>query len=243
MVVGAGGTGSLVVSRLARINLVLMDMGYSGLEVCLIDNDKVEVHNLGRQMFVGSDVGRFKSEALISKINTAFGFRWSCETRTFERMINEISSNRLCNVLIGCVDNVATRRSMLNKFYDCVNGPKWRDQHYVPHLYYDCGNGKDFGQVIMCDAKGTFPSIFDIYGDMRKQKKKSVQGAGCSIWEGLHQQGLFVNDEIALTFSNMFWELLKNKRIDYHASFVNTTNFTRSKMFIKNLVDFKRNSA
>ncbi len=228
-VVGAGGTGSLVMSRLARIHMVLVDMGYKGLNVLLIDNDTVEAGNIGRQMFTEGDIGSFKSDALISKINMAFGLNWDSLPEKY------VSGTRIkSNVVVSCVDNIPCRKAIAKHFYDYkVTG---QNQHQKHFLWFDCGNGKNFGQVIMTDRMHKLPSVFDIYGDLSKHKRrKSVQGEGCSIWNKLQDQSLFINDDIAVAFGEMFWTLLRDKRIDYHAAYMNLDSFNRNKALIKNI--------
>lgn len=49
--IGAGGTGSAMLTNLARINHSLIALGHSGLQVNVFDPDTVEAPNLGRQLF------------------------------------------------------------------------------------------------------------------------------------------------------------------------------------------------
>jgi len=49
-VIGCGGTGSLLLARLARVHYALLKIGRKGLQVNVIDDDIVEEHNVGRQM-------------------------------------------------------------------------------------------------------------------------------------------------------------------------------------------------
>ena len=67
--IGAGGNGSLILTKLARLNEALIHLDHPGLYVYVTDFDIVEQHNIGRQLFTKGDVGSFKADCLISKIN------------------------------------------------------------------------------------------------------------------------------------------------------------------------------
>ena len=53
--IGAGGTGSQVLTCLARLDAALRGLGHPGLFVTLYDPDIVTEANIGRQLFGPSD--------------------------------------------------------------------------------------------------------------------------------------------------------------------------------------------
>ena len=53
--IGAGGTGSQVLTCLARLDVTLRALGHPGLFVTLYDPDIVTDANIGRQLFGCSD--------------------------------------------------------------------------------------------------------------------------------------------------------------------------------------------
>ena len=67
--IGAGGTGSQVLTALARMNHALTELNHAGLSVRLWDDDVITEANLGRQLFAESELGLYKSVALINRIN------------------------------------------------------------------------------------------------------------------------------------------------------------------------------
>ena len=75
-VIGAGGTGCQVVTALARINCALQGLGHTGLDVTVYDDDIVTMANLGRQLFMVSEVGANKADVLVTRINRFFDFEW-----------------------------------------------------------------------------------------------------------------------------------------------------------------------
>ena len=63
--IGVGGTGSLILPRLARLDYALKLLDHSGLMVIAYYYDNVEEFNIGRQNFSVSDLGKNKSVAII----------------------------------------------------------------------------------------------------------------------------------------------------------------------------------
>ncbi|AVM50776.1 hypothetical protein C4H12_10060 [Capnocytophaga sp. oral taxon 878] len=63
--IGAGGTGSQVLTALARINHSLKALGQAGFSLTLWDDDCITEANLGRQLFAASELGLYKSQASI----------------------------------------------------------------------------------------------------------------------------------------------------------------------------------
>ena len=102
-VIGCGGTGSHVLTRLARMHHVLVQLGFKGLLVSAWDFDIVEENNVGRQSFTENDIGKNKAKCLINKINIAFGTAWT--SKAIKYNMQKINSN----ILITCVDNTETR--------------------------------------------------------------------------------------------------------------------------------------
>ena len=110
-VIGCGGTGSQVLTQLARIHLALTGLGKPGLFVHAFDPDIVTNANLGRQMFSISDVDANKAEVLISRINRFFGLDWEAIPGKYERQEQCFS-----NITISCVDKASERHNIHSIF-------------------------------------------------------------------------------------------------------------------------------
>lgn len=78
-VIGAGGTGSQVITNLARMSMALRALGHPGLHVTVFDPDTVSTANIGRQLFSETELGLNKATALVTRINHFFGYSWSAE--------------------------------------------------------------------------------------------------------------------------------------------------------------------
>lgn len=143
MVVGCGGTGGFVAEGLCRLLI-----GRSDISLVLIDHDRVEERNLLRQSFYPEDLGRFKAEALAERLARkyrrpvayaleALGTRdWGYGIRSESRLVGMAQAA----LVIGCVDNALARQSIAAQ----VGSGQW---------WIDAGNGRDFGQVLVGNAR------------------------------------------------------------------------------------------
>ncbi|MEC2074219.1 ThiF family adenylyltransferase [Alkalihalophilus marmarensis] len=130
VIIGAGANGSHFFRSL------LQDL--SGFEesvtvkITIADADKVEGKNLKNQLFDKEDIGEFKVEALVDRYSMHYG----CFVQSVTSYITDISMIRslfsltqkdvrdgvvIMPVLIGCVDNNATRQLMHRFFYEEEN--------------------------------------------------------------------------------------------------------------------------
>ena len=138
VVVGCGGTGGFVAEGLCRL------LANSDLDLLLVDHDRVEPHNLRRQNFFEGDVGKFKSQALAERLAQQYGRPVGYSVYPYDRdLLNEASGIgiRLARgIIIGCVDNAAARRSIVERL-------EWGD------WWLDAGNGLQSGQVLIGNTK------------------------------------------------------------------------------------------
>ena len=133
IIVGAGGTGSLLSRDLPKL---LIDTPHKML---LVDGDQVEKKNMKRQSYQNHDIGEFKAVALSAKINTFYDTK--CEAMGRYLTKNEIfeyceNNFMYTPVIIGCVDNDATRKILEDTF-------KRLDWCY----YLDSANGEYDGNI------------------------------------------------------------------------------------------------
>jgi hypothetical protein len=99
VIVGAGRTGSLLASAVARL----------GAPLVLVDSDVILLHNLGEMEAVGEDdIGSFKAEALARTLTRLT----PSEIAAVNRPIldpDAISRIKACDLVACCVDNDAAR--------------------------------------------------------------------------------------------------------------------------------------
>lgn len=127
VIVGVGGTGGYVLQQAARLLYGLKAQGQPVPPLLLIDGDTVEEKNLLRQYFLPQDVGRKKADVLAERYGTAYGL----DIGSYPHYVNEetmlVPPQRSRSrsfveareggtlleegcVVVGCVDNAATRR-------------------------------------------------------------------------------------------------------------------------------------
>ena len=147
-VVGAGGTGSQVLTCLARMNSTLIALGHPGLHVTAIDPDTVSEANLGRQLFSKPDIGRFKTDVLIERINRFFNLNWESCTKRLDRTMA-----LPYNIIISCVDSVESRKIIKDLTTTDIKTKIVDDDFTKQYYWMDFGNGNNSGQVILSDGK------------------------------------------------------------------------------------------
>ena len=229
-VVGVGGNGTQALHDLAKIHMSLLALGHVGLDVQAIDDDVVEVPNIGRQKFSDSDLGRYKAEVIITRLNRFYGLDWKSIPERYEKK-NKID----VNIIISCVDNVKTRRDVYEDFVKINSNVR---EYQEPYYWMDFGNAKDSGQFILGsniinqpdsehETASSLPSVIEMFPSMEESEEDS--GPSCSTREALSKQNLFINSVLVSTGMNLIWELLTTYYITYRGGYVNLkTGTTKS---------------
>lgn len=234
--IGAGGTGSKVLTALMEMNHSLIQLGHAGLQVRLWDDDLITEANLGRQRFAESEIGLYKSVALINRANRWMGTNWKAETQKFKKSESEkFSKNILSNIYISCVDSVSARFEIADILKSLNNGRYYADRS----LYWlDYGNNKFTAQAILAtigtirqpnsekyETVEQLPLITDEFGNLLKQSEESDDTPSCSLTEALEKQDLFINSALAQMGSSLLWNLFRNGLTENRGFFLNLKNF------------------
>jgi molybdopterin/thiamine biosynthesis adenylyltransferase len=99
VICGAGAVGSNLVDSLAR-------QGFR--RIAVIDDDRIEAHNVGTQTYAESDVGAFKVEMLQAEIFRAVGIEIQAERqRLTERNVARLLAD--ADLVVDGFDNHASR--------------------------------------------------------------------------------------------------------------------------------------
>lgn len=207
VLVGLGGTGSLLLTHLLRIDQGIRALGGAGLHVRAFDPDRVSQTNLTRQNFAPGDVGRNKAVVLVERCNLYAGLSWEAEPR---RLVKG-DLNRPVQLLITCVDSGQSRREIGG----LLSGSN------KPHYWIDCGNDARSGQVILGQPgkKGGLPDILSV--DPSGMQGEDDDSPSCSAVEALTRQHPFINPEIALRAGQMIGEMLYHGVVSAPAVYVN----------------------
>lgn len=239
--IGVGGTGSLILTRLARLHYALNQLGHAGLYVVAFDDDKVEPFNVGRQMFTPYDIGSYKSEVIIEKVNYTFGLDWKAIPKKY-KVSTKTDNEKFANITISAVDNIKVRTDLKTVFDTLKNEQlehKFNYQPYfMPHLWLDCGNSRTSGQFVLSTVLGeqnnVLNDVIELYGDLKQFDTKEIQGASCSYSQSIKEQDLFINDAISLYAVDLLWKLFRDKKIAYQGGFINTNNLQSNPIKIAN---------
>ena len=220
--IGAGGTGSQMLTALARMNHALVELNHAGLSVRLWDDDVISEANLGRQLFAECELGLHKSVALINRANRFFGTDWKAETQKFEKdYFGKFQSNMKSEIYISCVDSVKSRfeiAEILNELK--IDKGYYRNQ---PKYWMDFGNSQFTGQVLLSTIGNirqpnsekyktvqNFPFVTEEFGELLKQSETQDDTPSCSLAEALEKQDLFINSTLAQMGSSLLWNLFRN---------------------------------
>ncbi|SFW67428.1 PRTRC system ThiF family protein [Chitinophaga sancti] len=234
--IGAGGTGSKVLTALMEINESLIALGHAGLQVRLWDDDVITNANLGRQRFFECETGLYKSVALINRINRCIGSNWKAETVKFEKdKFGRLPENARATVTITCVDNVQARFGVA----EILNEASYR-RHYQdePKYWLDFGNSQDTGQVLLStigeikqpnsekyQTVASLPFVTDEYGELLKQSEQADNTPSCSLAEALEHQDLFINSSLTQMGCSLLWNLFRRGMTEYKGFFHNLKDF------------------
>ena len=213
-VIGCGGTGSYVLSNLARINATLRLLGRPGFNVTAFDNDLVSEFNIGRSMFSPVDIGIPKSVVLVNRINRFYGFDFKASERD--------SFN--CNILISCVDSIQSRKRIFDYFKFIEYGPDYEKQFVI----IDCGNS-DYKSHCLYITKDN-PTTIDLFKSRNNgivPKDDDIMPS-CSMQEALSRQSMNINMSVGMMASKFIEETF-DMGIKYNFLEFNIENFIANK--------------
>ena len=234
--IGAGGTGSQMLTALARMNHALHALGHAGLMVRLWDDDRVSAANLGRQLFAESELGIHKSVALINRVNRFFGTAWKAQTHKFEPSGSQrLPEEMKATLYISCVDSVQARFGIAEILKGLTNQHHYRD---IPKYWVDMGNSQYTGQVLLStigeikqpksekyQTVANLPFITEEYGELLEQSEEQDDTPSCSLAEALEKQDLFINSSLTQMGCSLLWGLFRNGMTPYRGFFHNLKEF------------------
>ncbi len=144
--IGAGG----VASWLLPLVIKLFGNQKEPADITVFDGDKLEKHNLDRQLFRADQVGQFKADALIALYGGSYSGNLVARNEYFVAGMERLERNA---VYLVCVDNHAARKAVLetvdslggrviigaNEYTDAeayIYEPDWQGSKLDPRIYY-----------------------------------------------------------------------------------------------------------
>jgi PRTRC genetic system ThiF family protein len=214
-VVGCGGTGSAIAAGLPQLHQAMLAWGHPhGLDVTLVDGDRITEINCVRQPFSESEIGLYKSTVLATRINLFWGLAW----RGVPEFLDEAWREET-DLLIGCVDSRKARNTIMR------SSAYWNSYYWL-----DIGNNADAGQFVLgqpengrnskCDRR--LPTVADLFPEIVDPKlDKKDKLPSCSAIEALERQEPFVNQTLAYHALAMLARLFRYGRTSYQGGFIN----------------------
>lgn len=240
--IGVGGTGSQVLTNLARLDVTLRALNHPGLFVTVYDPDIVTEANIGRQLFGWSDIGLNKAQCLVTRINNFFGNDWAAIPDLYPVCPKDARRDNMANITITCTDNVKSRMDLW-KVLKAVPESDYTN-HGTPIYWLDFGNSQSSGQVVM----GTVPRkikqpeshLYETVSSLKvvtrlvrySKVKDNDSGPSCSLAEALEKQDLFINSTLAQLGCNLLWKMFRHGMIEYHGLYLNLSTMKVNPIYV-----------
>jgi PRTRC genetic system ThiF family protein len=235
--IGAGGTGSHLLTALARMNHALTALDHAGLFVRVYDDDKVSEANLGRQLFAEAELGQYKGVALVNRINRFFGTNWKAIPQRFNGAnCGSFPDYGKANIYITCVDTAEARFDIANYLKPLKNQSRYGQNRAF--YWLDFGNSRHTGQVVLATIGeiiqpksekftpvATLPFITETYRELLEQKDEGDNLPSCSLAEALTKQDLYINGSLADMGASLLWQLFREGMLTNRGFFLNLKEF------------------
>lgn len=223
--IGCGGTGSWLAPGVARVAKLMKDNFRKEVFVYFWDPDSVEEKDIYRQNFCYAEIGMNKAEALAIRYSLA----WGIEIIAYPQKFASRYVGGGLKLLIGCVDNAAARTEIANE------RTTWNDM--VTTWWLDCGNGKQFGQVVLgagCqEPENRFPILgyctwlpwpSDRFPSLLEDQPASTipdeAQLSCAELAMVNEQGLAINQMVASVATDYLVELLLTETLCKQETFI-----------------------
>ncbi len=214
-VVGCGGTGSAVASGLPYLHQAMLALGHpGGLDVTLVDGDRISRINCVRQPFSESEIGLHKATVLATRLNLFWGLGWKGTPQFLDEGWREET-----DIVIGCVDSRKARNMILGS-----------QAYWNSHYWLDLGNNASTGQFVLGQPENgknkkchmRLPTVADLFPEIvnpRLDKKDRLPS--CSSVEALQRQEPFINQTVAYHALALLARLFRYGRLLHHGGFIN----------------------
>lgn len=241
VVVGCGGTGSVVAGGLVMLHQAMRALGHpAGLAVTLVDGDRISAANCVRQPFHAGEVGLYKAVVLAHRANAFAGLAWDAVPEFLAPVVTDDQRSifasrggerrqpgaraaralRDADLVIGCVDSRAARALLHAHLTQRTSRAGY---------WLDFGNDAATGQVVLgqpANARnavtaGRLPTVAELYPEIVDAATETTDAPSCSAAEALARQELFVNQSVAHYGLALLGRLFRYGRVAHHGGFVN----------------------
>jgi PRTRC genetic system ThiF family protein len=240
--IGCGGTGAHLARLIARLLAHMQSQRLKIPQLRLIDPDRVELKNVGRQLFAPADVGRFKAEVIAQRLSSVFGLGIEWVNEPFDSQ-KHLDGDGYGAILIDAVDNYLARCEIA------------KATHGYSRLLISCGNHRDAGQVCIGnlakqgDLKRyltelekyphhhhlplkALPNAYLLFPNLLEAETPMVMPTPHMTCADLilhNEQDLFINDTMALVAARYVQQILLRQPIQSFLTFVSVAGMTTVK--------------
>lgn len=206
IIIGAGGNGGYLIPNLLR--QISLQNRFLRLEnkqihsVTIIDADGVEDKNLTRQNFIQRDVGQNKAAVMANRYGAAFGVEVTYITEYLsspEMLEDIIKSAPASPVVVGCVDNNATRlivdqvfRNKKNMFWLDAGNEEWAGQVVIGY-----NAGKDVEKGNKAPHLFNLPAVTQMFPEILEGGDKLPHEMSCAERAVSNPQNIQTNQTAA----------------------------------------------
>ncbi|MED0677674.1 ThiF family adenylyltransferase [Aneurinibacillus thermoaerophilus] len=232
-VVGCGGNGSHFVRNLCQLTRTYLDKDGNeeklGMELTLVDADKVEAKNIGNQLFDVDDLYDYKAVALAER----YGYHYELPimyVKEYVKTIEQLKSlfpkrqtserTQVVNILVGMVDNNRTRQVCHDFFYDeSVQDLIWLDagvegvtvfekDELTAEEQNEIDSSGFSGQIccgVKCNGEVILEPVTEVYSNILEDTRTSFPDESCGELIVNNPQRLMTNQlaaQLATVFIN-----------------------------------------
>lgn len=148
-IIGLGGIGSFTAFNISRLNPKM---------IALYDMDKVEETNLSGQLYAESHIGLNKISATSYNINSFSKYKHIFTRTEFKK------GNFLTNIVIGCLDNMKTRKEVFETWRTNILNPNSNKKEFLfidgrlslEEMQVYCFTGEDSYLIDKYEKEGLF---------------------------------------------------------------------------------------
>jgi len=246
--IGTGGNGGYLLQRLSKLLYSLSQQNeLFSYRYVIVDGDQVEPKNVYRQPFIEQDIGLPKVEVLANRYSNAYGIPIHYRASYIEQVkeLQDLFSYHRSHfyvdipVLLGCVDNNATRQIMHQLFekmstivyidsgIDSVNPEE------IPSVQRKMGYS---GQVV-CGFKWYSQLILEpvgmVYPDILEDTDSRLPTQACGEQVLYYPQRMQTNETAALVMMSYLNMLLSESMIMSHYVNFNAQTMLMRPMYIE----------
>jgi PRTRC genetic system ThiF family protein len=229
LVVGCGGTGSVVLGGLPYLHLSMLAQGHPyGLSVTVMDGGTISAANSVRQPFGYSEIGLNKAIVLVNRINLFWGLNWQAiphalPAQTLAPSYSSYGESRLRpDIVVGCVDTRAARAVIAQSAAGLSGAGYW----------CDIGNSDSSGQFVLGEPQNArnrrsrtrLRTVAELYPEVIDPTLDDDNQPSCSAIESIERQHPFVNALLAQHALALLARLFRYGQISHHGAFVDVAN-------------------